>query len=54
MFNLISNYKPSGDQPQAIKQLVDGLNDGKKRASTPRCYRNWKNIYNSQCYRASK
>ena len=30
MFNLISNYKPSGDQPQAIKQLVDGLNDGKK------------------------
>ena len=30
MFNLISNYKPSGDQPQAIKQLVDGLKEGKK------------------------
>ena len=30
MLNLISNYKPSGDQPQAIKQLVDGLKEGKK------------------------
>ena len=30
MFNLISNYKPSGDQPQAIKQLVEGLKEGKK------------------------
>ncbi|NMA51332.1 MAG: excinuclease ABC subunit UvrB [Mollicutes bacterium] len=25
MFNLVSNYKPSGDQPKAIKDLVDGL-----------------------------
>ena len=24
-FQLVSNYKPSGDQPQAIKQLVEGL-----------------------------
>lgn len=30
MFKLISNYKPSGDQPEAIKELVDGINDGKK------------------------
>lgn len=27
-FQLVSNYKPSGDQPQAIKQLVDGLKRG--------------------------
>lgn len=27
-FKLVSDYKPTGDQPQAIKQLVDGLNDG--------------------------
>lgn len=27
-FELISNYKPSGDQPQAIKKLVDGLKLG--------------------------
>lgn len=30
MFELISKYKPSGDQPQAIKELVDGINEGKK------------------------
>ena len=26
-FELVSKYKPTGDQPQAIKQLVDGIND---------------------------
>ncbi len=30
MFKLVSKYKPSGDQPTAIKELVDGLNSGKK------------------------
>ena len=25
-FKLISSYKPTGDQPQAIKQLIEGLN----------------------------
>ena len=30
MFKLVSKYKPSGDQPNAIKKLVEGLNDGKK------------------------
>ena len=30
MFELVSKYKPSGDQPEAIKELVDGINDGKK------------------------
>lgn len=30
MFKLVSNYKPSGDQPEAIKELVDGINEGKK------------------------
>ena len=29
MFELVSNYEPSGDQPKAIKELVDGINDGK-------------------------
>ncbi len=27
-FELTSPYKPTGDQPQAIQQLVDGINDG--------------------------
>ena len=30
MFKLVSKYKPSGDQPQAIDALVKGLNEGKK------------------------
>ena len=30
MFELVSNYNPSGDQPEAIDNLVDGINKGKK------------------------
>lgn len=30
MFNLVSKYKPRGDQPEAIKELVDGINKGQK------------------------
>ncbi len=29
-FELHSNYKPAGDQPQAIEKLVDGIEDGLK------------------------
>ena len=29
-FKLISKYKPTGDQPQAIKQLVEGVNSNEK------------------------
>jgi excinuclease ABC subunit B len=29
-FELVSNFKPSGDQPQAIEQLVKGLKEGEK------------------------
>ena len=29
-FELISNYKPSGDQPKAIEELVEGIKSGKK------------------------
>ena len=29
-FKLVSNYKPTGDQPEAIEKLVDGLNKGYK------------------------
>ena len=30
MFELVSKYSPSGDQPEAIKSLVNGINSGKK------------------------
>ena len=29
-FELVSSYKPTGDQPQAISKLVEGLNQNKK------------------------
>ena len=30
MFNLVSKYKPSGDQPKAIEELVKGVKEGKR------------------------
>ena len=30
MFKLVSEYKPTGDQPEAIKYLSDGIKEGKK------------------------
>ena len=30
MFNLVSKFKPSGDQPKAIEELVKGIKEGKK------------------------
>ena len=30
MFKLSSKFKPSGDQPEAIRELVEGINSGKK------------------------
>jgi len=29
-FQIVSNFKPTGDQPTAIKELVEGINEGKK------------------------
>ena len=29
-FQLVSNYQPTGDQPQAIRQLAEGLRSGMK------------------------
>ena len=30
MFKIHSNYQPAGDQPKAIKQLVEGIEKGEK------------------------
>ena len=30
MFKLVSNYKPTGDQPEAIEYLSNGIKEGKK------------------------
>ena len=37
-FKLISEYRPTGDQPQAIKDLVDGFKDGSELELTQREY----------------
>ena len=29
-FDLVSKYQPNGDQPEAIRQLVKGINEGRK------------------------
>lgn len=29
-FKIVSDYKPTGDQPEAIEKLVKGFNEGKK------------------------
>ncbi|WP_372648398.1 excinuclease ABC subunit UvrB [Draconibacterium sp.] len=29
-FNVVSDYKPTGDQPEAIKQLVEGIENGER------------------------
>ena len=39
MFELVSKYKPSGDQPEAIKELVEGIKENKKTSSIIRS--NW-------------
>lgn len=31
LFDLVSEYKPQGDQPKAIKELVEGVKEGKKQ-----------------------
>ena len=30
-FDLVSKYQPNGDQPEAIRQLVKGINEGRKK-----------------------
>ena len=30
LFEIVSKFKPTGDQPTAIKTLVEGINSGKK------------------------
>ena len=51
MYNLVSKFKPAGDQPKAIKELTEGMIEGKKFQTLLRSNRNRQNIYNSKCYK---
>ena len=48
MFHLVSKYKPSGDQPQAIDKLVNGINEGKKFQTLLGVTGSRKNLYNGK------
>ena len=37
-FELVSNYAPTGDQPQAIAQLVEGVQRGDRCQTLPVSY----------------
>ncbi len=47
MFNLHSEYKPTGDQPQAIEKLSQGIKEGKKFQTLLGVTGSRKDIYNS-------
>ena len=44
-FELVSEYKPSGDQPEAIRELVSGLKEDKKFQVLLGCILNLKNFF---------
>ena len=53
MFKLHSNFKPTGDQPQAIEYLVKGLNKGEKFQTLLGVTGSRKNVYNGKYNRKS-
>lgn len=48
MFELVSDFKPTGDQPQAIDYLVKGINEGKKFQTLLGVTGSRKNFYNGK------
>ncbi len=48
MFKLVSEYKPTGDQPQAIEKLSQGIKEGKKFQTLLGVTGSRKNLYNGK------
>ena len=48
MFELVSEYEPTGDQPVAIKYLADGIKQGKKFQTLLGVTGSRKNFYNGK------
>ncbi len=57
MFKLVSEYKPTGDQPKAIEYLSKGIEQGKKFQTLLGVTGSRKNLYNgkhnSKCAKAN-
>ena len=49
-FELVSQFKPQGDQPQAIQTLVDGIKKGERMPNFARCNRFWENFHYGKCH----
>ena len=50
MFELVSNFKPTGDQPEAIDYLSKGIMEGKKYQTLLGVTGSRKNFYNGEYY----
>ena len=48
MFKLVSDYKPTGDQPQAIEYLSKGIEEGKKFQTLLGVTGSRKNLYHGK------
>lgn len=48
-FELVSDYQPTGDQPEAIAQLTEGVKAGVPAQTLLGGNRLRQDIYNSQC-----
>ena len=53
MFKLVSDYKPTGDQPQAIDKLSKGILEGKKFQTLLGVTGSRKDIYHGEHHSAS-
>ena len=54
MFKLHSEFKPTGDQPQAIEYLSKGIKEGKKFQTLLGVTGSRKNLYYGKSHRAGK
>ncbi len=48
-FKLVSEHSPTGDQPEAIRQLVEGLNANVRDQVLLGHYRQRQDLYDRQC-----
>ena len=53
-FELVSEYKPTGDQPRAISELVEGFKKGNQFQTLTRRHGFRKDVYHGQCDRAAE
>ena len=53
-FELVSEYKPTGDQPQAIEQLVKGFKEGNQCETLLGRHRLRKDLHDGKCHPATE